>query len=325
MNKTAYDKNRMYQISEEMTAMLRSGDPSMIKNASLAADEYFRTEIRENGLRRLLTPPSTVTPDSLTYDGTTDLPVKWVEVEPSTSGAYSVPFEAGTTNDVLMGRKARIDFKRIFTNKISFDMERLNGYKMPLLDIIRDKHLKSIMDEEDSSFKAVDDYILGTINENRPEFGCRRYINVGAMSRDSFVEATKAMIKTEGHLIASKAIMNYSTYLNIAKLKRDIIGGDAAEDMFFNGVTTKRVAGLDIITTTKTDMYADNEMYIYTDPEYYGYFGIKDDISLVSEVIDGIWMSSFMWEVVGGAVINAAGVAKVVFDGTMPAGGWDNV
>ena len=51
----AYNMQKVAAASEDIKAKLLSGDSEMMKTAGLAASEYFRVEIRENGIRRQIT------------------------------------------------------------------------------------------------------------------------------------------------------------------------------------------------------------------------------------------------------------------------------
>ena len=305
---STYDRRKLSMVSDEFTSSLLSGDEGLVKRAGMATNDYFRTEIRENGVYRRLLPPTVITDANLAENPYNDLPCTFAEIEFESSGAMQVPFEAGTTNDVLHGRKVFIDFHRVFSPNYGIDMIRLKSYKMPIMDILRDNMLKSIMDQEDATWKALDDYILGEVNTNNEDLGCRRNITVGPIGRES--------------LVAAKGIMNYLTYSDIGILTKDEIGGTTAEDMFYNGVTTTKLYGLDIITTIKRDLWRDNELYIYPEPRYYGMFCIMDDVTLITDIKDGYWLEVKMWEMIGGAIVNAAGVAKVSFTGTLEP--WDN-
>ena len=246
---STYDRRKLSMVSDEFTSSLLSGDAGLVKRAGMATNDYFRTEIRENGVYRRLLPPTVITDANLAENPYNDLPCTFAEIEFESSGAMQVPFEAGTTNDVLHGRKVFIDFHRVFSPNYGIDMIRLKSYKMPIMDILRDNMLKSIMDQEDATWKALDDYILGEVNTDNKDLGCRRNITVGPIGRESLVAAKKAMSVTPGNLIAAKGIMNYLTYSDIGILTKDEIGGTTAEDMFYNGVTTTKLYGLDIITT----------------------------------------------------------------------------
>jgi len=323
----AYDQVKLASVSEDIKAKLFSKDRDLIKVAGLAADDYFRTEIRENGIRRQITPPVQVTDEMLDYVEDTDFPVMFVEIAGHSAGARKVSFETGPSNEVIHGLKSRVEFNRIMTPKYSIDKIRLKGYKMPLLDILYDLMLKDIMDVEDKCTLDVDDAILGTASgagdnnqaEQLAAFGCRRYVKAGAMSRASLIHAKKAMFKLPGHLQISKYLMNYATYCDLGEFNRNNVGGDLAQDMFVNGVQLETVFGVKTVVTTKSELVPDNKMYIYTDPKYYGGFYTLEDVSMVTDEQDDIWLSFFAHETIGASVVNAAGVAAVDFDGTLQA------
>ena len=156
-----YEEDKLVSVSEDIKSKMLSGDKDLIKRASLAADDYFRTEIRENGIRRNITPPVQVSDDMLDYVEDTDFPVMLAEIAPRSAGAVLVSFETGPGNEVIHGRKTRIEFNRVMTPKYSIDKIRLKGYHMPLLDILYDLMLKDIMDREDYITMAVEETVNG--------------------------------------------------------------------------------------------------------------------------------------------------------------------
>lgn len=327
----AYDMTKVAAVSEDIKAKLLSGDKELIKTAGLAADEYFRTEIRENGIRRQITPPTQVTKENFDYVEDTDFPVMFVEIANRSAGARRVSFETGPSNEVIHGRKSRVEFSRIMTPKYSIDKIRLDGWRMPILDILRDLMLKDIMDVEDQACMDVDNAIVGTdpatdMNKNNEDLGAKRWTSAGplegAAARKAMVHMKKAMFKLPGHLQPAKYLMNYGTYCDFGSLGREFIGGDLAQDIFINGVTLTKLQGVDTVVTTKTELVADNDAYIYTDPKYYGGFYTYEDVTLVTDEQDGIWLSFFDYETVGASVVNAAGVAKVSFVGDVCP--WEN-
>lgn len=323
----AYDQIKLASVSEDIKAKLLSNDRDLIKTAGLAADDYFRTEIRENGVVRQILPPTQVTDEMLDYVEDTDFPVMFVEIAGRSAGARKVSFETGPSNETIHGRKARVEFNRIMTPKYSIDKIRLKGYKMPLLDILYDLMLKDIMDVEDKQVMAVNDVIVGELDTNNTELGCRRHITTGKFDRGAMVLMKKAMYKTPGHLPVSRYLMNFSTYCDFGAFSRDEVGGDLAQDMFINGVQLETIQGVKTTVTTKNEIVADKDVYIFTEPKYYGGFYTYEDVSMVTDTQDDIWLSFFAHETIGASVINAAGVAKVHLDEAQDGNGgtWDNV
>ena len=318
----AYDQTKFAAVSEDVLSKLLSGDRDLIKTAELSINDFFRTEIRENGIRRQITPLTQLSDEELGYAEDTDFPVYYSEVVGESAGAKKVSFETGPHNDVIHGRKVRFEFNRIMTPKYSIDKIRLKGYKMPILDVLYDLMLKDIMDCEDRVTIGADDTILGTRGQVN-DTGKKRFINAGPMSREALVKVKKAMFKAPGHLQPSKFLMNYGTYCDLGIFKRDEIGGDLAQDMFINGVKVETIMGVDAIITTKDEFVANNKVYIYAEPTYYGGFYAINDVSMVSDEQDDIWMSFFAHETVSFGIVNIAGVAACEFDKGQTADDWD--
>lgn len=309
--------NDVAYISEDIKSKLLSGDKEMMKTAGLAASEYFRVELRENGIRRQITPPVTVTKENFDTAEDTDFPIMYVEIAPQSAGAVKVSFETGPKGNVIHGKKARVEFNRIMTDKYTIDKIRLETYKMPLLDIFYDLMLKDIMDVEDSITLGTDDAIVGTVNTPNAAMGCCRYVTAGPMSREALVHLQKGMKVAPGNLQPTKFLMNDLTYCDFGAFDRSAVGGDMAQDMFINGVTLTKVQGVDTIVTTKKNLVKTNDVYIYTDPKFYGGFYTYKDVSMVVDEKDDIWLSFFAHETIGASVINAAGVAKASLTGTL--------
>lgn len=313
----AWDQIKVASVSEDVRAKLATGDSDMCKQATLAANDYFRTEIRSNGIRRQITPPTQVTKDMFDPSETSDIPIIYAEIAPKSSGAYMVSFETGPKNENIYGNKIRIELNRIMTKKYSIDKIRLDAYKMPLLEILEDLLLKDIMDVEDNQTIGLDKEICGPVNVVNPFMNCCRYVTCGGISREALVHLKKGMPVAPGHLMTKKYLMNDLTYFDIGALDRLKVGGDMAQDMFVNGVTMTKIMGVDTVVTIKTDLIPDKEVFIYTDPQYYGGFYVYNDVTMVVDEVDDIWMTFFAHECVGASVANAAGVARASLTGTL--------
>lgn len=317
----AYDNTQLNAVSEDIKSKLLSGDEAMCKSAGLAASEYFRTEIRENGIRRQITPPESVTRENFDTAEDTDFPLIYVPVAPESAGAYMVSFETGPRGNVIQTRKVRADFNRVMTYKYSIDMIRLETYSMPLLDIFYDLMLKDIMDVEDDQWMNLDKEICGTVNTVNPDMGCCRWVTCGPMkdntARAALVHLLKGINVGPGNLQPKQFLMNNLTYCDFAGLSREYVGGDMAQDMFVNGVKLDEVMGIKMVVTTKKKLVPTNDVFIYTDPIYYGKFFTFKDVAMVTDTKDEIWLTAFAHECIGGVIANAAGVARGSLTGTL--------
>ena len=202
------------------------------------------------------------------------------------------------------------------TPKYQIDKIRLKGYKMPILDILYDLMLKDIMDVEDESWALLNESIVGTYDDQATqvaEFGIRRAIRQ-TFDRDMFPKMFEGMLRTRGKLKASKALMNELLYIQLATLDRNQIGGDAAQDMFFDGVKTTKLNGMDILITSKDTVCAEKDIWVFTDPDFYGRSYTYEDVSMVTDEKDNIFLTFFAHETIGGIVANRAGVCKLTCD-----------
>lgn len=312
-----YTSDQIDAINQEFLDQLNSGDANMVKSAGLlGGTNYFRTRIRENAVYRKLLPPVAVTEDDFDKDEKSDLPSMIVELDINSEGANQVPFETPTTGATFNGRKARCEFGRIMTPKYQIDKIRLTGYKMPILDILYDLLLKDIMDVEDEAWASLNQSIVGEADDQAAqikEFGIRRAIRQ-TFDRDMLPKMHEGMLRTRGKLKASKALMNELLYIQLATLDRNMIGGDAAQDMFFDGVKTDKLNGMDILITSKDTVCAEKDIWIFTDPEFYGKSYTYKDVSMVTGEKDDIFLTFFAHETIGGIVANRAGICKITAD-----------
>lgn len=310
-----YTSEQIKAVDQEFRDKLLSNDSAMVKQASLPGTTYFRTRIRENAVYRKLLPPKQVTADDFDVNEFSDLPSIIYELDFNSEGAHMVSFEAPTTGATFNGRKARVEFNRVMTPKYHIDKIRLTGYKMPILDLLYDYMLKDIMDVEDEAWATVNNAIVGNADDQAEQiakFGIRRAIKQG-WDREGWTLAKDGMTLTKGKLKASKSLMHEVLYGKLAIFGRDAIGGDAAQDMLFDGVRTTKLDGLDVLVTSKETVCDYMDQWIFTEPEFYGGFYTYEDVNMVTDEKDNIELTFFAHETIGGVVANDAGVCKITY------------
>lgn len=231
---------------------------------------------------------------------------------------------------MIHGKKARVEFNRIMTDKYEIDKIRLEGYKMDLLDVLYDLMLKDIMDVEDESWAAVNKEIVGwdansaTMQANQAtrltEYGARRALVLsGGITRDNVAKIKQGILNAPGNLKPAKQLMSELLYSDFFVLDRSEIGGDAAQDIFTNGFTMTKINNVDTLVTSKENVCGRNDVWTFADPKYYAGFYTYKDVSMVIDEKDDIWMTFFAHETIGGAVINKAGVSVTRLDDRVAA------
>jgi len=302
-------------LNETIINGLTSGNEALRKQAQEGVDSWLRLKVREDGFARKILPPVPVTPADLDRQVDTPKPVIVKDMEPSSAGAYSVPFGTTPMDHYIMGPRYRVMFDRILSRRYTADVNNLLTYDMDIRQILNDFLLKDIMAEEDRKFMLVADSIVGTVNTVDTALGACQYITVGPMTRASLSHARKGLASTNRHLNASVALVNNVTIWDVVALGRDSIGGDLAEELLVNGFAERQIMGLKWAITIKTDLVADHELYMFAEPKYTGDFFVLDDVTISTKHEDYI-IEFFAYECIGSTIQNTASVAKVKFTGS---------
>jgi len=302
-------------LNESIVNGLTSPDTNLRKEAQEGVNDYLRLRMREDGFARRILPPVSVTPADLDRQVDTPKPVIVKDIEPTSAGAYTVPFGTTPMDHYIMAPRYRVMFDRILSRRYNADVNNLLTWDMDIRQILNDFLLKDIMAEEDRKFTAVADVIVGTVNTVNAVLGSCQWITVGAMSRQSLSHAMKGMPSTNRHLNPAIGLVNNITIWDIVALGRDQIGGDLAEELFVNGFAERVIMGLKWAITIKTDLVADDEIYMFAEPKYTGDFFVLDDVTISTKHED-YFLEFFAYESVGATIQNAAAVVKATFSGS---------
>lgn len=302
-------------LNESIVNGLTSPDTSLRKDAQEGVNDYLRLRMREDGFARRILPPVSVTPADLDRQVDTPKPVIVKDIEPTSAGAYTVPFGTTPCDRYIAAPRYRVMFDRILSRRYNADVNNLLTWDMDIRQILNDFLLKDIMAEEDRKFMQVADLIVGTVNTPNAVLGSCQWIEVGAMSRQSLTHAMKGLPSTNRHLNPAIGLVNNITIWDLVALDRNEVGGDLAEELFVNGFAERQVMGLKWAITIKTDLVLDSEIYMFAEPKYTGDFFVLDDVTISTKHED-YFLEFFAYESVGATIQNAAAVAKATFDGT---------
>lgn len=303
-------------LNETLLNGFTSSDTMLRKQAQESVDSYLRLKMREDGIFRKILPPVPVTPSDLDRQVDTPKPVIIKDMEPTSAGAYTIPFMTTPMDHYVRARRYRVMFDRIASKRYVYDVNNLLTYDMDIRAILNDFLLKDIMYEEDRKFMVVVNAIVGTINTPNATLAACQHINAGSMSRAAISHARKGLPSTNRHLNPAIALVNNITIWDVVgAFSRNEAGGDLAQDMILNGFMEKKVAGLDWAITIKTDLVADDIMYQFAEPKYTGDFFVLDDITVSTKHEDYI-IEFFAYESIGATIQNIASVCKVDFSGS---------
>lgn len=281
-----------------------------IKEAMENSSLYIRQKLYEDGILRRLFDSRTVTSDELDPLMDSDQPSIICEIEPDASAATFVPFKGTGERRYFSGKRFRIPFGKIEAERMTKSKFELMTIRMPITEWLKENQVKMIQEEEDSKF-------VDTLNEIVDENALAQKVSVATTSgantfKDAFAEGMKAM--TRLRLPLGKVLMHKNTYVDSLKLKTEDIGFAPQEARFNRGVEGEETfLGLPVVTTIKDNLVKENEIFFFTQPEFFiKFFFLQDATLFMKTEADLIHFHTY--EAPGLGIGNTKGVVKVTLE-----------
>ena len=306
--------NKLRHENAVLVDSLTSGDQMTRKIAAQEVTDYLLLDNREDGFASAILPETPITQANLDRQSDTPDPVVIIDIEPSSAGAYTVPFGTGPQTVSIEAGRFPVFLKRIESKRYQSDRNRLLTWNMDIKEILKDLLLKDISDVKDTMLMATVERIVGTVPVNtvNPAVGACQWTTQGQLDRAALSAAKKGLPSTSKSLNPTLGLLNNITIHDIPALGRDEVGGDLAEDMFINGFTNAKVAGLDLKVTIKKDLVKTNDLYQFAEPKFTGVNLVLDDLVMSTEMIH-FMVEFWAYTCVGMAIRNIAAVCKTSF------------
>ena len=310
-------------LNREIIEAITDADDGVIKSASSAGSNMIRRRIREDGFSRNILPPKAVTNDQLDRVADHDRPVMIEDMEPESRGAKSIPFGDVADTEFYYGSKYVCSFNAITTPEFTKDINELRTYRMDLRRVITDNALRDIQAEEDFQFLSAVDAITGNMpvaagGSSTGLSGAQQSFHFNKSGGNHFDRSDYVNVLSvleDMNLNNGVFLMNRKTAKTFLTFNRDEIGGDLAQTLLTDGLTAlqeAKIFGVKHLFTMKSDMVADNEMYLFAEPDYLGKFYTLQEPTMYVEKKKDILRFSAR-ETISVTFANLAGVAKVNF------------
>ena len=291
--------------------VLTAPEGSTCKFASESGTSYIRMRVYEEGFARKILPVQTISNDDLSQFVAGENLGVIGEVEPTQELSISVPFDVAAPTTYYWGGRTVVPLFDIKTPRLQHNIKRLATYQMDLRKIKMDLALKSITKQED--------WELITLANQAVTASGNTFAFTGGISRNTVTEMSKIMGKNS--LNNGIALTNDSTFRDFMKLGQNAWGGPGAEKMLREGpkaLGEPVMAGMKWLSTFKADIVNDNDIWLFTEPDYLGRFlEYQAPTMYVKREEDRITMNAN--ETIGMAIVNTAGVAKVQLFNTIYA------
>ena len=326
MTKFANLDSRQQTIALNVKADFTSNDETRTKQASLATTDYLRIRLREDSVCRKIITPKTVNESDLDRRVEDDWPASIIDIEGESAGAMTVPFGSLPPSAVIKANRFMVVYQKLTSARYEMDTTRLMTWNMDIRDMFYDLILKDIMDEEDTKFFSVVKAITGDTEEEKGKFyedtGAARWMDCGAFSRDAWAFFSKALMSNKYKLNPGMYLMNTVTAQDFLKFNRNDAGGDFAQNALFGSVSVDTVDKTKLVTTTKSELVPDDDVFQFAPEEYLGVFYILKDVTMISDLKEDSLLNFSAYEYVGAAIENVGAIARGTFAGSAIGASW---
>lgn len=291
------------ELSELFRAKLEAG-PEGVKTAAEAGAAYIKVRLREESFARKIVPPEIITKADVQREEVGDGVFKLVDIEPDSS-AMALNFRAEAPAKYVYGKRYRINFFKVESQKFEKAEAELLAYESPITKILEEHAVFNIQAVEDKVFyKHCEAAIASTPRD--------------ATSSEATI--TKVAVAQSRRLLHQYKLQPYALLMT-EELFDDIlgwqmtdIGMDIAKELTISGYEHPTLLKMSLIVTNKADIVNNREMWLFAKPEFLGKFFVLEDtkfwIDKRADIIE--WKS---WELVGLGFGNVNGIARVAFTG----------
>jgi len=309
---TIMTRDEIKALNERFMDNISSTDQGLQKQAVDAVNDFTRTKMREEGFYRQLIPMLPITNDELDRD-MYETPIKWIDREPDSPAAISVPFAANPMSLTIKGPRYKVSFSRIMTPLFNKDVDLLRTWVMDIRQVLSDNSLKDMLAEEDSAFLlAVNSAMLGQ-GLTVPTSGTVQWQAIsGGITRDTLNDAMKIIPSTPSNLETHTILINNITIYDVCKFGRDEMGGDLSQEIMRQGWTQKEFMGKKWLITIKKNLVPTGSIYLFADPKFIGKsYALEDSTMYIKR--ERWWIEFCAYESIGGAIGWTSGLGRADF------------
>lgn len=278
--------------------------PEMTKEAGVAMSAFVRQKLREDGFTRKILPLEMVTSADLDPDLNSEEPRIICEKEID-SVASTVPLLAKSEIRYYKGSKYEVVFEKIQTDEFKKSKWELMTYKTDIRGVLQANSLKDLQEQEDRGFITSVDTIAAA---NGNTHAISKATEGGLVS--AFMACVKKM--TAKRLPVGTLLMTQQMYLDLLKQPATTFGDSLVSGLVRGETGLDNFYGYRIVTTIKNDIIADDKIYVFTTPQYFGqFYGLQDATVFLKTEMDQVSFQVYESIGIGIGNINAAQVCTI--------------
>ena len=296
---------------------------------------FIRDHLLEESFMRKIIPPQNIDPSKCQRSTKNDTLTRIVDIEPS-STAMAVNIRGRAKAELIRGARYAIPFFPIHSQRYNKVEEELLAYEMPITKIMEEHAVKDIQTIEDReglnhietciqakqlevnagaavSYNRTNVLAAGVVTESvvKGELsltpGGGDDFEVRALQRPDIVKLKQLL--DQRYLKGVWMLMSEYDFSSIGNWTIEDMG-DKVGEVTVEGYKANTLMGLKFIRTVKADILRPGNVYLFTDPDFFGRFYILNNTKFwINKEVNVIKWES--WETIGMGIGNIAAVRKL--------------
>ena len=275
-------------------------DQGMEKEAGVAMSAFVRQKLREDGFTRKILPPTMITAAELDRQ-LTEEPTVIVEKEPD-SVAANLPFLAAAQPRYFTGVRYPVTFQKIQSAEFTKSKFELATYRTDIRTVLQENSVKDLQKQEDQNFY---NNITSVAQANSAIYNIG-----GGFTINNMMQAVKYLVQKQ--VPVGQILMTQSMYADYIKQPATTMGSELVSQLTAGEKTLDNFYGFKILVTNKNDILPDNQIAIFTAPQYLGQSYMLQDATVFLKT-EADMVSFTTYEALGTGLGNINGVVIANF------------
>lgn len=297
-------------------------DPEMKTAAENKGAEYLKVQIYEDSFMERILPAQSISPAQCDRDVNSPNYQVVIDQEFTDAIAITTGLRGRADFEYVEGDRYAVKFHKIESPEHSLTEGELRGYRMPIQNLIRHKIAYEIRKKMDEQFIGMSNAAVSATGFDLDLSGTGEKILTPTVLADARRQIDNQNANGR-YLRASTILMTQSLYNYIGTWAQANtasgagtapgMAGGMTQEFWRDGYNYDKLYGLRVIRTAKSDLLFENEVMLYTEPEYLGHhFTFDDDRFAIVHHFDEIKWKGF--RTFGAAIGNQNAVAKLTLD-----------
>ena len=295
-------------------------DPEMAKQAEEKGAEYLKLQIYEDSFMERILPAQSISPAQCDRDVNSPNYQVVIDKEYTDVQAVTTTFRGRSDYQYVETERYAVNFHKIESPEYALTEGELRGMRQPVQKLIRHHIAYHIR-------KKMDEIFIGMCNAAITSSGLELDLSAGSDTIISPQLLARLRNQIDGQnqqgrylkastLLMTQSMFNYvSTWIqsNTASGAGTWTGVDngMSAEFWRDGYSYDQLFGLRVIKTMKSDLVAENEIYVFTEPEYLGHhFTFNDDRFSIEHQHDILRWKGF--RTFGASIGNVQSIGKLI-------------